>query len=71
MVKEKRVNCWEYKRCGKDKTNDCPAFIQKMGRICWLIAGTMCGGQVQGTFAQKLGNCKLCDFYQKVATGEI
>lgn len=33
------------------------------GRSCWAIAGTLCGGRVQGTYAEKLGNCMQCDFY--------
>jgi hypothetical protein len=41
------------------------------GRVCWLIAGTLCKGKVQGTFAQKLGDCLLdCDFYKKVKAEE-
>jgi hypothetical protein len=33
------------------------------GRICWALTGTLCGGKVQGTFAQKLANCMESDFY--------
>jgi hypothetical protein len=40
------------------------------GRACWAIAGTLCGGKVQGTFATKLANCMGCDFYQRVSTDE-
>ena len=36
------------------------------GRACWVIAGTLCGGKVQGSYAQKLSNCMACDFYQVV-----
>ncbi len=36
------------------------------GRACWAIAGTLCDGEVQGTFAQKIDNCMDCDFYQLV-----
>ncbi len=36
------------------------------GRTCWAIAGTLCDGEVQGTFAQKIDNCMDCDFYQLV-----
>lgn len=36
------------------------------GRICWALTGTLCGGTVQGTFAQKLTNCMQCDFYKVV-----
>lgn len=40
------------------------------GRVCWAIAGTLCGGNVQGTFAQKVGNCIRCEFFKKVAWEE-
>ncbi|MBI3928931.1 MAG: hypothetical protein HY319_25540 [Armatimonadetes bacterium] len=36
------------------------------GRCCWVVAGTFCGGNVQGTFAEKFESCSLCDFYAKV-----
>lgn len=36
------------------------------GRICWAIAGTLCDGEVQGTFVGKQFNCISCDFFQKV-----
>ncbi len=40
------------------------------GRACWAIAGTLCGGKVQGSFAEKLGNCLTCAFYQQVGAEE-
>lgn len=40
------------------------------GRACWAIEGTLCGGEVQGTFAQKMGNCMDCDFYSQVRQEE-
>ena len=61
------MNCWEFKNCGRDKTGECPAYPSS-GMECWRVAGTMCGGKVQGTFAQKLANCMECDFY-KAAKG--
>ena len=36
------------------------------GRNCWQIAGTLCGGSVQGTFAEKESTCLSCDFFKKV-----
>ncbi|MHA1948356.1 MAG: two-CW domain-containing protein [Candidatus Thorarchaeota archaeon] len=58
----------------------CPAAVesktegvnrgQKGGRICWAIAGTLCGGKVQGEFATKVANCVTCDFYNKVFNEE-
>jgi hypothetical protein len=57
------MKCWEFKKCGRDATGDCPAVTRKAGHICWMVAGTMCGGEVQGSFAKKIKNCKQCDFY--------
>lgn len=56
----------------------CPAAIEDKangmnggrhgGRVCWALSGTLCGGAVQGTFAQKLSTCMQCDFYHLVQT---
>lgn len=40
------------------------------GRICWALAGTLCGGKVQGTYAQKVSNCINCEFFKLVAQEE-
>jgi len=40
------------------------------GRACWVVAGTYCGGNIQGEYAQKLDNCNTCDFYKKVKSEE-
>ena len=40
------------------------------GRACWVVAGTFCGGAVQGTEAQKQHNCWTCNFFQMVKKEE-
>jgi hypothetical protein len=40
------------------------------GRACWLVAGTMCNGEVKGTFALKFRDCAICDFYCMVREEE-
>ncbi len=64
------MNCWEFKKCGRenggakaDELGVCPAWPDD-GTKCARVAGTLCGGQVQGSFAQKLVNCMECDFYK-------
>ena len=83
----KILNCWEFKRCGRELGGDntaefgiCPASINNTlegvhngicaGRTCWAVAGTMCGGEVQGSFARKYKDCGLCDFYNAVREEE-
>ncbi|MBI5633834.1 MAG: PilZ domain-containing protein [Nitrospirae bacterium] len=40
------------------------------GRACWPVAGTFCGGVVQGTFAAKVKNCLECECYRQVVSEE-
>lgn len=40
------------------------------GRYCWKIAGTLCGGKIQGTFADKIKDCTKCNFYLLVKKEE-
>ena len=40
------------------------------GRSCWIVAGSLCGGEIQGSFAQKFHNCRDCDFYGAVKKEE-
>jgi signal transduction histidine kinase len=66
-----RIRCWEFHKCGVENTEGaagmrCPAY-PNYGRVCWAIAGTFCGQKVSGAIAQKLGDCRKCEFYKCVA----
>ena len=43
---------------------------ENAGRYCWKVAGTLCGGHIQGEFAHSLIDCTLCDFYKRVKKEE-
>jgi two-component system sensor histidine kinase HydH len=59
------IKCWERLNCNK---TDCPAY----GKLrCWSIAGTACHGDVQGQFAQKIGDCRECVVYQESCGDDI
>jgi hypothetical protein len=63
-----------------DELGVCPAATAEVldginrgrngGRCCWQVAGTLCEGRAQGTFAQKALSCLLCDFFRKVREEE-
>ena len=76
-------NCWEFKKCGKagkDPETQCPATIEtsahklnrgkNAGRMCWAVSGTLCNGEIQGAYAEKLLACADCDFRRKVEDEE-
>lgn len=39
---------------------------QHAGRFCWAVAGTLCGGEIQGNLVKKLMDCYRCVFLQQV-----
>jgi hypothetical protein len=41
------------------------------GRACWVVAGTLCKGEIQGSFAKKFANCETCEFYLQVQKDEF
>lgn len=68
---------------GGNRTDDlgiCPAASaegidglnggKNAGRICWTIAGTFCGGKVQGDFAQKTVSCMTCEVFKRIKEEE-
>lgn len=70
------MKCWEFKKCGREaggakakELGVCPAYPD-YGRMCWHCVGTLCGGKIQGTFAQKCKTCLVCDFFTKVKKEE-
>jgi hypothetical protein len=79
-----KKNCWEVMDCGRGPDNThvelCPAANASTlhgvhgglngGRSCWVVAGTLCNGEVSGTFAKKMDNCLICPFYRQVREEE-
>ncbi len=71
MSKELK-NCWEIKGCGREQNGintmelgECVASKEELGHSCWAIAGTLCGGKIQGTSAKKANACMECEVYKK------
>jgi len=82
-----KLNCWEFKKCGReeggskvDELGVCNAATdthydgknngKNAGRKCWHIDGTLCGGNKQGKFGEKAGNCLKCEFFKFVKEEE-
>jgi hypothetical protein len=81
-----KQNCWEAKRCGRQpgghraKEGICPVAKESRlhgvhdgtnaGRSCWIVAGSLCGDKVQGSFTGKFGNCMKCPFFAQVRDEE-
>ncbi len=63
------VQCWEYVHCGMEKVKEggkrCPAY-PNYGRMCWLVAGSFAEEMARCERAQELGDCRKCEFYDRV-----
>ncbi len=79
-----KLNCWDVMKCGRNLDGDgkglCPAASvsnldgvnsgTNAGRVCWAVAGTQGNKTCNLTFSEKISDCVLCDFYQKVLEEE-
>ncbi len=59
--------CYEVKNC---KKTECICYGKEATR-CWQVAGTFCGGKIQGAFAQKYGNCLRCEVFNAATSDSI
>lgn len=62
---ESGVSCWEVKNCPEERRDKCPAYPAN-GDRCWTVTGTICGGKKQGTYRDKMDNCRNCDVYSMI-----
>ena len=70
-MENRLLNCWEILNCGREKGGDkveelgeCVASKEGLGHSCWAVAGTLCGCEIQGTFAQRFGLCNVCEVFK-------
>lgn len=52
--------CWDVKQCNKP---ECPAYGNRDLR-CWMISGTFCRNETQGSFYEKIEACRECEIYR-------
>ena len=75
------IRCGREPNGKKDREfGPCPAATEALahginnginaGRSCWVVSGSLCGGKIQGSYAEKLGGCLKCDFFSHVRQEE-
>ena len=53
--------CWIVNKCPKTRKLNCPAFEFNSGDLCWFINGTICGGELQNNWQEKMEKCRSCE----------
>lgn len=66
----RNVNTLGVCRAARDASFDGINGGKCAGRFCWSVTGTLCGKDIQGTFAEKRDSCLNCRFYQRVQAEE-
>jgi len=69
-----KKKCWEFHNCGADRIDSesmvrCRAYPNH-GLKCWAVAGSFCGNRISGIIAEKLGDCRDCEFYKIMTAPE-
>ena len=59
-----RLRCWAQKACAPGVREKCIAYVTRQGHLCWFLTGTMCEGQRQESWSDKLRLCLDCSFMQ-------
>jgi len=62
--KKKPLDCWTIRKCPPELRDRCPAWEFQGGCHCWLINGTICGGEVQKTWQKKMALCRKCEVFR-------
>ena len=55
-----RERCFHHLNC---TTDACPAYGEDRDPRCWLVSGTHCRRQIQGSYREKIDACRTCPYY--------
>jgi hypothetical protein len=58
--------CWVVRKCAKETRQNCPAWEFRTGNLCWFINGTICEGEVQDSWQEKMKICRQCGVFQPI-----
>ena len=53
--------CWNIKKCPPEQRENCPAWEFRSGTLCWFINGTVCEGEAQVNWREKMKICRKCE----------
>ena len=57
------IPCWVIKECSHERRQDCPAWEFQIGTLCWFINGTICQGEAQESWPEKMKLCRKCEMF--------
>jgi len=67
--KRKKI-CWDTTKCSNTRRKECPAWEFQVGDLCWFINGTICKGQPQKNWREKMKICRSCEVFRHLCHPE-
>lgn len=64
--KGKSTPCWVIQKCPAKTRRNCPAWEFQSGQLCWFINGTICQGEVQENWHDKMKICRQCEVLRPI-----
>jgi hypothetical protein len=64
--KKNRKSCWVIKKCPLERKKQCPAWEFNAGKLCWFISGTICEGEAQTDWKEKMKICRSCEVFKSM-----
>jgi len=61
-----QVPCWVIERCPMETRQRCPAWEFQSGHLCWFINGTICHGEAQASWREKMETCRKCEVFRSI-----
>ena len=61
---KKNKTCWTSLQCPLEVRRNCPAWEFQLGHLCWFVNGTICHGEVQQDWAEKIKICRSCKVFR-------
>jgi hypothetical protein len=59
-------SCWVLRECPSERRERCPAWEFQCGELCWFINGTICHGEIQESWHEKMKMCRECEVFRSV-----
>jgi len=67
VAREKQQEpCWSIEKCPTDTRKNCPAWEFQSGHLCWFINGTICHGEAQQSWHEKIEMCRKCKVFRPI-----
>ena len=61
---KRNTSCWVIRKCPVEIRRNCPAWEFQSGHLCWFINGTICQGEVQESWHEKMKMCRECKVFR-------